>query len=550
MKKMILSCMLLFIVFAHRSQACTNLIVGKDASVDGSVMCSYSADSYGVYMSMAHYPAARHAKGDMRKIYEWDTNRYLGEIPEAPETYNVLGNINEYQVSIAETTFGGREEMTDSTGIMDYGSLIYVALQRSKSAREAIKVMTTLAENYGYYSAGETFTICDPNEAWIMEMMGQGAGSKKVVWVALRIPDDAICAHANQSRIRTFNQKDKKNVMFSKDVIFYARKMGYFSGKDADFSFRDAYAKPDFGGRRYCDARVWTLFNHYKDMSQYVDYVAGKKPLDECEEMPLWIIPDKKLGVSDVRNCMRDHYEGTPFALENELGEGLWNMPYRPSPLSFKVDGKSYFNERPVSTQQSAFTFVSQLRSWMPRKIGGIIWFGNDDANMVPFVPVYCGNTMPPACFNDPKADDITFSDGSAFWVCNWVSNMVYPRYSQMFPTLKAERDRLDSTYIANQSRVEAEAMTLYSDNEESAVKYLTDYSNSIGDDMLVTWHKLGRKLIVKFNDMVEKPEENGQFTRSKYGLGSTVKRPGYSERTARRLVEATGDKYAVPETK
>lgn len=498
-------------------------------------------------MKMAHYPAAKHAKGTMRKIYEWDTNKYLGEIPEAEETYNVLGNINEYQVAIAETTFGGRHEMADSTGIMDYGSLIYVALQRSKSAREAIKVMTTLVETYGYYSEGETFTICDPKEAWIMEMMGQGPGSKKVVWVALRVPDNAVCAHANQSRIRTFNQKDKENVMFSKDCIKYARKMGWFDGKDADFSFRDAYAAPDFGGRRYCDARVWTLFNHFMDMSDYVDYVSGKKPLAECEEMPLWIFPDRKVSVMDVQNLMRDHYEGTPFALDTDMGEGLWEMPYRPTPLSFKVDGKSYFNERPVSTQQSAFTFVTQLRAWLPRQIGGIIWFGNDDANMVPFVPVYCGNTQPPACFDDAAADDVTFSMNSAFWVSNWVSNMVYPRYSQMFPTLQAKRDLLDSTYHANQAKTEAEAARLYKENESKAVAYLTDYSNGLGREFLSTWQNLAYHLIVKFNDMAERPEENGRFLRTKHGLGATVKRTGYPERTAKRLVETTGDKFLIP---
>lgn len=530
-----------------QSQACTNFIVGKKASIDGAVMCSYSADSYGAFMKMAHYPAAKHQKGEMRKIYDWDTNRYWGEIPEAEETYNVLGNINEYQVAIAETTFGGREEMCDSTGIMDYGSLIYVALQRSKTAREAIKVMTTLAETYGYNSEGETFTICDKDEAWIMEMMGQGAGSKKVVWVALRIPDDAVCAHANQSRIRTFNQKDKENVMFSKDCIKYARKMGWFDGKDADFSFRDAYAAPDFGGRRFCDARVWSLFNHYMDMTPYVDYAAGKLPLDQCKEMPLWIIPDKKVSVRDVENLMRDHYEGTPFALDNDIGEGLWQMPYRPTPLSFKVDGKSYFNERPVSTQQSAFTFVAQLRSWLPRQIGGIIWFGNDDANMVPFVPVYCGNTMPPACFSDPEADDITFSMNSAFWVCNWVSNMVYPRYDQMFGDLKKQRDALDSKYEADQAKVEAEALKCYASGESAAVDYLTKYSCRLGEEMLSSWKDLAYHLIVKYNDMAEKPETNGQFERSKYGLGATVKRPGYPERTARRLTESTGDKFATP---
>lgn len=498
---------------------------------------------------MAHIPASAvtHAEGAMRKIYDWDTNRYLGEIPEAEETYNVLGNINEYQVAIAETTFGGREEMVDSTGIIDYGSLIYIALQRSKTAREAISVMTTLAETYGYCSEGETFSVCDPNEAWIMEMMGQGAGSKGVVWVALRIPDDAVCAHANQSRIRTFDQNDPENVLFSNDCISYARRMGWFDGDDADFSFRDAFATPDFSGRRFCEARVWALFNHFEDMSPYVDYAAGIKPIDECEEMPLWIFPDRHISVRDVENIMRDHYEGTPFALDEDMGEGLWQMPYRPTPLSFKVDGANYFNERPVSTQQSSFTFVVQLRSWLPRQIGGIIWFGNDDANMVPFLPVYCGNTAPPDCFNDPVADDVTFSENSAFWVSNWVSNMVYPRYSQMFKSVKTERDRLDSLYEANQAEVEAEALRLFNENEFLAISYLTDYSNSIGNDFLKSWQRLAYYLIVKYNDMAEKPDDENGFLRTPYGRGNAVLRTGFPERTARRLVQTTNGKFLVP---
>ncbi len=542
--------LLLLTMSLAESLACTNFIVGAKASIDGSVMCSYSADSYGAFMQMLHFPAAKHAKGEMRKIYEWDTNRYLGEIPEARQTYGVLGNINEYQVSIAETTFGGREEMTDTTGIMDYGSLIYVALQRSKTAREAIEVMTTLAETYGFYSAGETFTICDPNEAWIMEMMGQGPGSKKVVWVALRVPDNAVCAHANQSRIRTFNQKDKKNVLYSKNCISYARKMGWFDGKDEDFSFRDAYAAPDFGGRRYCDARVWALYNHFTDMTPYVDYAAGKKPLAECKEMPLWIFPDKKVSVRDVENLMRDHYEGTPFALDNDMGGGIWEMPYRPSPLSYKTGDKELFNERPVSTQQSAFVFVSQLRSWMPREVGGIIWFGNDDANMVPFIPVYCANTLPPACFNDPVADAVTYSDNSAFWVSNWVSNMVYPRYSQMFPSLQKKRDQLDELYASNQSGVEAEALRLYKEDPKKAVEYLTAYSQRLGEEYLSEWKQLAQYLIVKHNDMVDKPEADGKFLRTPYGFGANVKRPGFPERTRQRIAETTGDRLQVPAKK
>ena len=527
------------------AMACTNFIVGKKASADGSVFCSYTADDYGMFIGLCHYPAGKHMPGEMRKIFDWESNVYHGEIPEAPVTYNVIGNINEYQVSIGETTFGGREEMVDTTGLIDYGSLIALGLQRAKTAREAIKVMTTLAETYGYCSEGESFTICDPNEAWIMEMMGKGPGSKGVVWVAIRIPDDAICAHANQSRIRKFNQRDKKNVMFSKDCIGYARRMGWFSGKDADFSFCEAYAAPDFGGRRFCEARVWTFFNHFADMSAYIPYVEGRAK--DAEPMPLWIVPNRKVSLQDMRDCMRDHYEGTPFALDGDLGQGIWEMPYRPTPLTFEVDGKKYFNERPVSTQQSAFSYISQLRSWLPRQVGGIIWFGNDDGNMVPFTPVYCCTTVQPECYATPGADVVTFSDKNAFWVCNWVSNMVYPRYSQMFGDLKAVRDSLDNSYDTLQPAVEEKAIALCASNEQEAVKYLETYSCNKAQEMLARWKSLATFLIVKYNDMAVKPETNGRFERTKTGNGAHVKRPGFPASTAKRLVESTGSRFAVP---
>ena len=527
------------------AMACTNFIVGKKASADGSVFCSYTADDYGMFIGLCHYPAGKHMPGEMRKIFDWESNVYHGEIPEAPVTYNVIGNINEYQVSIGETTFGGREEMVDTTGLIDYGSLIALGLQRAKTAREAIKVMTTLAETYGYCSGGESFTICDPNEAWIMEMMGKGPGSKGVVWVAIRIPDDAICAHANQSRIRKFDQRDKKNVMFSKDCIGYARRMGWFSGKDADFSFCEAYAAPDFGGRRFCEARVWTFFNHFADMSAYIPYVEGRTK--DAEPMPLWIVPNRKVSLQDMRDCMRDHYEGTPFALDGDLGQGIWEMPYRPTPLTFEVDGKKYFNERPVSTQQSAFSYISQLRSWLPRQVGGIIWFGNDDGNMVPFTPVYCCTTVQPECYATPGADAVTFSDKNAFWVCNWVSNMVYPRYSQMFGDLKAVRDSLDNSYDTLQPAVEEKAIALCASNEQEAVKYLETYSCNKAQEMLARWKSLATFLIVKYNDMAVKPETNGRFERTKTGNGAHVKRPGFPASTAKRLVESTGSRFAVP---
>ena len=548
MKKLFL--LFFSITFFVSSEACTNFIVGKAASKDGSVICTYNADDYGMFIGLCHYPAAKHAKGEMRKVIDWDTKEYHGEIPEAPETYNVIGNINEYQVTIGETTYGGREEMVDSTGILDYGSLIYIALQRSKTAREAISVMTTLAETYGYNSEGETFTICDPNEAWIMEMMGKGPGSKGVVWVAMRIPDNAICAHANQSRIGKFNMKDKKNVIYSKDVVKFARSKGWFDGKDTDFSWKETYAKPDFGGRRFCDARVWAFFRHFdKGFDRYLPWALGKDP--NAEDMPLWIVPDHKVSVQEVEACMRDHYEGTPLSLDQDVAQGLWDSPYRPTPLYFEVDGKKYFNERPTSTQQTAFSYVSQMRSWLPREIGGVLWFGNDDGNMVAYTPIYCGNTIQPECYNTPGADAVTFSDKNAYWVCNWVSNMVYPRYSQMFPALKEVRDSLEQSYFVEQKQIEDHASQLYANDKAAALKYLNDYSNEKAAQMLARWKQLATYLIVRYNDMAVKPvNADGTFKRTPTGLGARVERPGSTDAARRALVKQTGDKFAVPDEK
>ena len=530
--------------------ACTNFIVGKKASTDGSVICSYNADSYGSFMALAHYPAAKHQKGDVRKIYDWDTNKYLGEIPEAEETWNVVGNTNEWQVTIGETTYGGREEMVDTTGIIDYGSLIYIALQRSKTAREAISVMTTLAETYGYYSEGETFTLCDPNEAWIMEMQGCGSdrnvSKERVVWVARRIPDDAICAHANQSRIGVFPLKDKENVLYSKNAIKYARKMGWFSGKDEEFSWKNTYAFPDFSGRRICDARVWSFFNHHvSGMDRYLPWALGKDK--DAEDMPLWVVPDKKVSVADVMRDMRDHFEGTPMELDStDIGGGIWQMPYRPTPLYFTVDGKKYFNERPTSTQQTSWSYVSQMRSWLPREVGGCFWFGNDDGNMVAYTPMYSCITRVPKCFSGEGADDVTFSMDNAFWVCNWVSNMVYPRYSMMFPSLKEVRDSLDASYDQLQPEIEARALAL--STAEERIKLLTDYSCKKGDEMIARWQQLAFFLIVKYNDIVVKPtDEQGRFLRNKYGGGAKVVRPGFPDAYARELLNQTGTKYLVP---
>lgn len=534
------------LAFALEAGACTNFIAAKGATTDGSVFCSYNADDYGMFTSLCHYAAGTHKRGEMREIIDYDTHASHGFIPEAPVTYNVIGNINEYQVSIGETTYGGRMECVDTTGQIDYGSLMYLALQRSKTAREAINVMTSLAEKYGYNSEGETFTICDANEAWIMEMQGCGGDKKqKVVWVAVRIPDNAICAHANCSRIGRFADYNTE-VLHSKNVYSFARQKGWYTGKDKDFSWKGAYSQIGFGDRRWCEARVWSFFNHFKDMSRWIPWAAGKDK--NAEDMPLWIVPNKKLSLADMEACMRDHFEGTPFALDNDVAQGDWAMPYRPTPLEYEVDGKKYFNERPTSTQQTGFSYISQLRSWLPREIGGVTWWGNDDGNMIAYVPIYCGNTVQPECFNTPGADAVTFSDKNAFWVCNWVSNMVYPRYGQMFPSLEEVRDSLDKSWIDGQQAVDKHASELYATDKAAALKYLNNYSNEKAAQMLTRWKKLATYLIVKFNDMAVKPEKDGKFERTATGIGVPVKRPGYSDYMRHELIRQTGDRYKVPE--
>lgn len=529
------------------SEACTSFLVGKKASADGSAFITYNADDYGMYGRLLYLPAGKHAKGTMRRIVDGDTNHYLGEIAEVPETYAVMGNINEHQVAITETTFGGRAELADSTGIIDYVSLMAIALQRSKTAREAIKVMTTLVQEYGYASEGESFSIADPNEVWILEMIGKGPGRKGTVWVAVRIPDDCIAAHANQSRIHRFNLKDKQNVLYAKDVISFAREKGYFKGHDADFSFADAYAPADFSAIRFCEARVWSFFNHWVDgMDRYLDYVDGKH-IGKAEVMPLYFKPKQLLSLHDVMTSNRDHFEGTPFDITNDAGAGVYTAPYRPTPLTFKYEGKTYFNERPISTQQTGFTVVAQLRSNLPNAIGGILWFGNDDPNMVAYTPVYCSATRVPECYDKDTADGVTFSWKSAFWVCNWVANMTYPRYAQLFPSVEAVRDELEAHYATEQAKVEAKAARLYAESPTKAIAYLTDYTVQCAQDMLNRWRQLGEYLIVKYNDQTVKPEANGKFLRTPDGLGQRPERPGFPEKYKEILIRETGDKYLVP---
>lgn len=546
MNKKLLFVVCLFGMFVS-THACTNFIVGKKASVDGSVMVSYSADSYGCYGVMQHFPAAVHKKGEKRKVFDWETNRYLGEIAEAPVTYNVVGNMNEYQLTIAETTFGGRKELEDTTGIIDYGSLIYITLQRAKTAREAIDVMTSLVTEYGYCSEGESFSICDPNEAWIMEMIGKGPGVKGALWVAVRIPDDCISGHANQSRIHKFMHYDKKDCIYAKDVISFARKKGLYSGKDVDFDFADTYCPLDFSGARACEARVWSFYNVWvDDMDRYLDYAMG---LDlEAEPMALYYRPKAKLSVHDVETAMRNQYEGTPMDMTKDPGAGTYLSPYRPRPLTWEYKGVKYFNERPVGTQQTSFTFVSQMRSFLPDCIGGVLWFGHDDAKMVAYTPVYCCATSVPDCYTKKYGDDVTFSFKSAFWVCNWISNMVYPRYSLLFPDLEKKRDELEKHYFDKQKSVEEAALKRYKEDENSAVKYLTQYSRIAAEGMLRQWVNLGKYLIVKYNDLVVKPDDNGVFLRTVDGLGERVQSVGYPDSTRAHIIEQTGSRFRVLE--
>ena len=546
-KSLFITALIAVLAFAFQSaDACTSFLVGKKASADGSAFITYNADSYGMFGRLKYYPAAKHPKGTMRRIVDGDTNHYLCDIPEAAETYAVMGQINEYQLAITETTFGGREELDGAGEGIDYVSLMTLGLQRAKTAREAIKVMTELVNKYGYASSGESFSIADPNEVWMMEMIGKGKGREGAVWVAVRIPDDCIAAHANHSRIHKFNLKDKDNVMYAKDVITFARHKGYFTGKDADFSFSATYAPADFGAIRYCDTRVWSFYNKWVEgMDQYLDYATGKA-IGKHEPMPLYFKPKCKLSLADVMESNRDHYEGTPFDVTKDAGAGAYCMPYRPSPLTWKHEGKTYFNERPISTQQTAFTVVAQVRDYLPNAIGGVLWYANDDPNMAAYTPVYCANNAVPECYNVTEANDVTFSIKSAFWVCNWVANMTYPRYSQMFPSLKAVRDRLETTYFDRAKQIEGAAGKLFEHNPADAVKYLTAYSQQCSEEMMSAWLKLAEYQIVKFNDMVVKPEKDGKFELTPDGIAVPPVRPGFDESQKATIVRETGDKYLL----
>jgi len=556
MKKLLL---IIAVLLPLGAFACTNFLVGKDASADGSTFVTYNMDSYGMYGILRNWPAAHHQAGELRYIVDTDHNHFRGTIPEVEQTYSVIGQMNEYQLTVTETTWGGRKELVNKEGIIDYVSLMTLALQRSKTAREAIKVMTDLVAEYGYASSGETFSIADPNEIWILEMIGKGPGRKGAVWVAIRTPDDCICAHANQSRIRQFDQKDKKNVLFAKDVISFAREKGYFSGKDAEFRFSDAYSPTNFHMQRACEARVWSFFNKHVDgMERYLDYADGLH-VGNCEIMPLYFRPKHKLTLRDCMNGMRDHYEGTPFDMTVGVEGGAWNSAYRPRPQEWDVDGKTYFFERPIATQQSAETLVCQMRSWLPDAIGGVLWFGNDDAAMVTYTPVYSSSSRVPKCYNSGDASDVKFSWNSAFWVCNWVSNMVYQLYSRMNPDLVRVREELQDKYCNAQAEIEQKALAIYNgegiDGEfqpyqrgnAGVREYLTRYGEDCAAEMLSRWKELGEFLVVKHMDMSVKQEKDGKFLMNEDGLCMPPLREGYPEPYRRIIVNETGEKKKTP---
>lgn len=512
--------------------ACTNFLISKGASTDGSVIITYSADSHSLYGELYHWPAAKHLPGTKLRVYEWDTGKFLGEIDQVTETYNVIGNMNEHQVAIGETTFGGRKELADPKAIMDYGSLIYISLQRSKTAREAINTMVELANKYGYYSSGESMSIADPNEVWIMELIGKGPENKGIVWVARRVPEGYISGHANAARIRQFPMNDPENTLFAPDVISFAKEQGWFSGNDADFSFADVYNPPDFGAIRFCDARVWSMFCRAAP-SQKIgeDWVQGKAG---AEPMPLWIKPDKKISVHDVMEFMRDHYEGTALDMTRDIGAGPHDLPYRWRPLTWKAGEGEYFNERATSTQQTGFSFVSQSRSSLPNPIGGILWFGVDDTYSTVYVPQYCGNIRVPHSFAVGTGSFRDFTWDSAFWVFNFVSNFSYLRYSDMIKDIQIVQRELEGKFFADQAAIESAAAALYKQSPRLAVDYLTDYSTRVGDETTKRWKKVGEGLLFKYLDGNVKDEHG------------VPKHPGYPKDWYEKVAAASGDTLSM----
>lgn len=555
-----------------QTDACTNILVTKGASADGSCLVSYAADSHQLYGELYFHPAADWEKGSMLDIYEWDTGRYLGQIPQVRHTWQTVGNMNEHQLIIAETTYGGRPELYDSTGVMDYGSLIYVALQRAKTAREAIEVIVDLANTYGYCSSGESFSIADKDEVWVMDLIGKGMKmvkgrnvNKGIVWVARRVPDGYICAHANQSRISTFPLKDKKNCMYAPDVISFAREMGYYEGPDEEFSFCDAYNPLNFSGMRGCEARAWSAFNILcdgrftfedeegnlveHDAYEYIDYAMG---YDKSKRFPLFVKPSEKISVKELADVMRDHYEGTPMDMTQDIGAGGNALPYRWRPMDFEYEGKTYTNERAIATQQTGFWFVGQSRSWLPDIIGGIIWFGTDDAATSYLTPIYTNVTEVPECFAEGNGSMVEYSPTSAFWMCNRVANACYRMYNVMAPTVRARIDAFENAQAEAVREVDLKALEQFATGDNGQVKkILTDYSVNTAQQMFSDWTDLEILLLLKYMDgNVKGQNPDGSFIDNGYdkSIPGAITNPGYTEKWKESVVREHGKVIEVAE--
>ncbi len=560
MKKLLVLASLLLGISFQNSQSCTNFLITRGASKDGSTMITYAADSHVLYGELYFRPAADYPEGAMMDVYEWDTGKYLGKIKQVRHTYSVVGNMNEYQLAIGETTYGGKSELRDKKGIIDYGSLMYITLQRAKTAREAIKVISELFDEYGYYSSGESFSISDPNEVWIMEMIGKGEGNTGAVWVARRIPDGYISGHANQARITTFPLEDGKTSISSKnmdkifdagienvyahDVISVAKEMGFYKGKDKDFSFSDTYAPVDFGAARFCEARVWAGFNEVSSgMDQYLDYAMGQK-LDT--RMPLWVKPDEKVSVHDVMEMMRDYYENSPMDMTQDIGAGPFNCGVRWRPLTWKVDEETYFNERAISTQQTGFSFVSQSRNWLPDPVGGILWFGVDDTYSTVYVPMYCGITEVPWSFAAGNGSMMEFTNESAFWVFNQVTNYAYSRSNLIFPDIRKKQAVLEMGFIEEVQAIDKVASELHKKDPIKALSFLTDYSVNKGNQTVDEWRDFYGFLFARYMDGNVK--ESQPVPEDHLYVNPKIEQPGYTKEWYRKVATETGDKLKMTE--
>ena len=556
MKKLVLTAVVALALWSSNANGCTNFLVTPGASVNGTAMITYAADAHVLYGELYFTPSADYPPGAMLDVYEWDTNKFLGRIPQLSHTFSTVGNMNKHQVAIGETTYGGRSELRDSTGIIDYGSLIYITLQRARTAREAIKIMGELVAEYGYASSGESFSIADPNEVWIMELIGKGNEMvtkkgktfnkyKGAVWVAVRIPDGYVSGHANQARIQQFPLDDPENCIYAPDVISFAREKGYYEGTDEDFSFSDTYAPISFSGARFCDMRVWSFFKDINDdMDQYFDYVKGE---DLENRMPLYIKPKRKISNKDLMNFMRDHLEGTELDMTSDAGAGPFGLPYRWRPLTWEYDGKMYVNERATATQQTGFSFVAESRPMKPDWLGGILWFGIDDAAATTYVPMYCGMTRVPESYAVGNGDLLTYSETAAFWAFSFVSNFSYLRYNVMMEDVRKVQTELEDKFITEVAAIDAAAAVLNETNPELAREFITNYSVNMGDYTVQRYKELGQFLLVKYIDGNIKKEENGVFLRSKDGYPLGPDQPGYSEQWKDIVVKDAGKNLRMP---